>query len=154
MLFRSEMASIAFRYDGYIDKFIGDGMMVVFGDPIARDDHALSAVRAAIEMQKKVRELKQNWSNVNRFPIKIRIGINTGEVTVGNMGSKSRMDYTVLGANVNLAQRLEANAPMEGILISDAVYQKVKDHVQTKPVSELHVKGLTERIIAYEVPVV
>jgi len=85
------------------------------------------------------------------MPISIRIGINSGEMIVGNMGSKSRMDYTVLGANVNLAQRLEANAPVEGILISDSVNRKIKDNFKTKAVDGVHVKGIQKSINAFEV---
>lgn len=146
-----EMAKVVFRYDGTIDKYIGDGMMVFFGDPLARDDHAMAGVSAAIEMQRKTRELKERWIQEGRLPIKIRIGINTGEVVVGNMGSLRRMDYTVLGANVNLAQRLEANAPVEGILISESVHRIVKDQVLTKGWGGIPVKGLAGEVQVYEV---
>jgi len=122
----SQMVRIVFKHEGTIDKYMGDGMLAFFGDPIEYDDHALRAVKVAIEMQQKARELKKQWEAQGRLQIQMRIGINTGEVVVGNMGSKSRMDYTVLGSNVNLAQRLEVNAPIEGILISEAVYNELK----------------------------
>ena len=146
-----EMVSIVFKYEGYIDKFMGDGLMAFFGDPIYQEDHTIRCVRAAIEMQHKVRELKERWSKDGGLPIKIRIGVHSGDMIVGNMGSKSRMDYTVLGANVNLTQRLESNAPVEGILISEAVYEKVKDRVETKHIGEINVKGLVESLTVYEV---
>ncbi len=148
-----EMAKIVFRYDGTIDKYIGDGMMVFFGDPLEREDHAFAAVSAAIEMQRSTRALKERWMQEGRLPIRIRVGINTGEVVVGNMGSVKRMDYTVLGANVNLAQRLEANAPVEGILISESVYQLVKDQVRAKARGGIQVKGLTRDVEVFEVVV-
>ena len=146
-----EMASIIFKYEGYIDKYIGDGMMAFFGDPVHQDDHALRCVNAAIEMQKKIRELERQWSGEGRLTIQVRIGINSGEMIVGNMGSKSRMDYTVLGANVNLAQRLESNAPVGGILISEAVYSQIRERIATREASEIQVKGLTEKVKVYEV---
>jgi adenylate cyclase len=122
-----EMTNIVFKYDGTVDKFMGDGMLAFFGDPIPNDGHALSAVRSAIDMQKKVKELQKKWANEGRYPFEIRIGINTGWVTVGNMGSKRRMEYTVLGEEVNLAQRLESNAKPGKILIGNRTYSLVKE---------------------------
>ncbi len=157
----SEMARIIFKYEGTVDKYMGDGMMAFFGDPIEYDDHALRAVEAAIEMQQKARELKKQWEAQGRLQIRMRIGINTGEVVVGNMGSKSRMDYTVLGSNVNLAQRLEANAPSEGILISQAVHNELKKeeekdknsvkNIKTTSYGKINVKGISEEIDVYQV---
>jgi adenylate cyclase len=145
------MVDIVFKYEGTVDKFIGDGLMVFYGDPEPQSDHALRCVKAAIEMQKKCRELKAKWEAEGRFSLKIRIGINTGPVVVGNMGSAKRLSYTVLGSDVNLAQRLEANAPVEGIMISQRTYELVKDHVPTKPLEPIKVKGLDQPIQVYEV---
>jgi len=145
------MVDIVFKYEGTVDKFIGDGLMVFYGDPEPQADHALRCVKAAIEMQKKCRELKVKWEAEGRFPLKIRIGINTGPVVVGNMGSSRRLSYTVLGSVVNLTQRLEANAPVEGIMISARTYELVKDHVATKPLEPIIVKGLEQPITVYEV---
>jgi adenylate cyclase len=147
------MVDIVFKYEGTVDKFIGDGLMVFFGDPETQPDHALRCVRAAVEMQKKCRELKARWETSGLFPLKIRIGINTGPVVVGNMGSARRLSYTVLGSDVNLAQRLESNAPVEGIMISQRTYEFVKDHLPTKPLEPVKVKGLDTPIQVYEVPV-
>jgi adenylate cyclase len=83
----------------------------------------------------------------------VRIGINTGEVIVGNMGSSRRLSYTVLGSEVNLAQRLESNAPVEGILIARRTYDLVKDLVEVRPMGEIHVKGFAEPVSVYEIPV-
>lgn len=145
------MVEIVFKYDGTVDKFIGDGLMVFFGDPEPQDDHALRCVRAAMEMQAKVRQLKEKWEAERRMPIQIRIGINTGKVVVGNMGSARRLSYTVLGAPVNLAQRLEASAPVGGILISARTNELVRPQVQTRSLGSIQVKGLTEGIPVYEV---
>lgn len=147
------MVDIVFQYQGTVDKFIGDGLMVFFGDPEPQEDHALRCVHAAIEMQKKTRELKVKWEAEGRFPLKIRIGINTGPVVVGNMGSKRRLSYTVLGSDVNLAQRLESNAPVEGIMISQRTYELVKDQVKTRHLEPIMVKGLEKPISVWEVEV-
>ncbi len=147
------MVDIVFKHEGTVDKFIGDGLMVFFGDPEPQEDHALRGVLAAIEMQKKTRELKTKWEAEGKFPIRIRVGINTGPVVVGNMGSARRLSYTVLGADVNLAQRLESNAPVEGIMISRRTYDLVKDHVKTRALEAVKVKGIDESIEVWEVVV-
>lgn len=147
------MVEIVFRHGGTVDKFIGDGLMVFFGDPEPQSDHAVRCVRAAVEMQKTCRRLKAKWEAAGYFPLKIRIGINTGVVVVGNMGSSKRLSYTVLGADVNLAQRLESNAPVEGILISRRTYELVKDDVPTRPHEPIRAKGIDQPIEVYEVPV-
>jgi len=145
------MTSIVFKYEGTVDKFIGDGLMVFYGAPEVQEDHALRCVNAAIEMQKKCRELKVKWEREGRFPIQIRIGINTGKVIVGDLGSERRKEYTVIGSDVNLAQRLESNAPVAGILISDSTYQKIKGSVRTAPHEPIVVKGLSTATVVHEV---
>lgn len=95
------MTEIVFKYRGTVDKFMGDGLMVFFGDPVPQPDHALRCVRAAIEIQKRVHEIKTRWEKQGDMPLQIRIGINTGIVVVGNMGSPRRLSYTVLGSAVN-----------------------------------------------------
>ncbi|MEK6650930.1 MAG: adenylate/guanylate cyclase domain-containing protein [Bacteroidota bacterium] len=145
------MVEIVFKYEGTVDKFIGDGLMVFFGDPEPQQDHALRCVRAGIDMQKKCRELKSAWEQKGLFPLKIRVGINTGDVIVGNMGSARRLSYTVLGSPVNLAQRLESNAPVEGIMISQRTWELVKDHVPTRVLEPIQPKGVAEPMAVYEV---
>jgi adenylate cyclase len=145
------MTDIVFRYGGTVDKFIGDGLMVFYGAPEPQPDHAVRCVKAAIEMQRKCRELRMRWEPVGRLPLRIRIGINTGEVVVGDLGSVRRMEYTVLGSDVNLAQRLESNAPVEGIMISESTYRYVKDIVPIRPLEPIKVKGLETPVKVYEV---
>ena len=145
------MTDIVFKYGGTVDKFIGDGLMVFYGAPEPQPDHALRCVRAAIEMQLKCRELKERWEPVGRLPLRIRIGINTGAVVVGDLGSARRMEYTVLGSDVNLAQRLESNAPVEGIMISEATYRHIKGEVPIRPLEPIIVKGLETPVVVYEV---
>jgi adenylate cyclase len=147
------MVKIVFKYEGTVDKYIGDGLMVFFGAPEPQPDHAVRCVNAAIEMQKKCRELKEKWIKEGLFPLKIRIGINTGEVVVGNMGTRKKLAYTVLGSDVNLANRLESNAPVEGIMISRRTYDLVKDEIPTLPHEPVLVKGLDIPIEVYTVPV-
>ncbi len=145
------MVDIVFKYEGTVDKYIGDGLMVFFGAPEPQPDHALRCVRAAIEMQRKCRELKEQWVTKGLFPLRVRVGINTGDVVVGNMGTRKKLSYTVLGSDVNLANRLESNAPVEGILISERTWLLVKDQVPTRRLEPILVKGLETPIQVYEV---
>jgi adenylate cyclase len=147
------MVDIVFGYEGTVDKYIGDGLMVFFGDPETQPDHAVRCVRAAVDMQKKVCELRAKWEADGGLPLNIRIGINTGEVVVGNMGSARRLSYTVLGSAVNLAQRLESNAPVGGILIAQRTYDLVRECVGTRPLGQIKVKGIETPVNVYEVPV-
>ena len=151
-LYFSRMTQIAFKYDGFVDKFIGDGLLCFFGDPIAHPDHALRAVRVAIDMQQAVRELgPEIEKQLGLAPIVIRIGINTGQVIVGNMGSAERMEYTVLGSEVNLAQRLEASATPGQIMISSKTYERVKQEIEARDMGEITVKGFERPVKVYEV---
>lgn len=147
------MVDIAFRYDGTVDKFMGDGLMVFFGDPAPHEAHALRCVRMAIDMQRKMRELAQSWQAKGETPLQLRIGINSGVVVVGNRGSARRLSYTALDSNVNLAQRLESNAPIGGILISQSTADRLQGEIRTRSVGKITVKGLDEPIDAFEVPV-
>ncbi len=145
------MVEVVFTHKGTVDKYIGDGMMVFFGDPEPAPDHALRSVRAAIEMQNKARELSAKWAGEGGFPVRVRIGINTGEVVVGNMGSSRRLSYTVLGSAVNLAKRLESSAPVGGILISQRTRDLIAPFISTRLFGEINVKGMQAPVRAYEV---
>jgi adenylate cyclase len=145
------MTEIVFRNEGTVDKFIGDGLMAFFGDPLAQADHALRAVRSGIEMQQAVRGLRARWEAEGRMPIHIRIGINSGEMVVGDMGSRRIMAYTAIGANVNLGSRLESKSPIDGVLVSAPVYQAVKDAVATRFAGKITAKGISEDFETYEV---
>lgn len=147
------MVQIVFKYEGTVDKYIGDGLMVFFGAPEPQTDHAFRCARAALEMQKKCRELKEKWVREGLFPLQIRIGINTGEVIVGNMGTPKKLAYTVLGSDVNLANRLESNAPVEGIMISSRTHELIKDAIPTLPHDPIRVKGFDMPIEVYTIPV-
>jgi len=147
-----DMAKIVFRHGGTIDKYIGDGLMVFFGDPVEQPDHPLRAVRCAVDMQLATRELKRTWeADEGGLPIQIRIGINTGPVIVGNMGSSRRLDYTTIGANVNLAQRLESGAPPGGILVTRALYDLIVGRVEAEPAGRIKAKGFENEIEVFEI---
>jgi adenylate cyclase len=148
----SKMAPIVFKHQGTIDKYMGDGLMVFFGDPQELKNASHNAVKVALEMQKACEELRESWKNSDVMNLHIRIGVNFGGVVVGNMGSQDRMDYTVLGSHVNLAQRLESNAPIDGILISEAVYEAIKNFdVNLKSHADIQAKGFNKLIKTYTV---
>jgi adenylate cyclase len=146
------MIDLVFEYGGTVDKFIGDGLMVFFGDPEPQADHALRAVRCALSMQRRVGELSAALVQQGEDELAIRIGISTGVVVVGNMGSARRLSYTVLGTDVNLAHRLETNAPAGGVLISSRTYELVREHFPDLEARHLAVKGLEEEVTVFELP--
>jgi adenylate cyclase len=133
--------------DGTLDKFIGDGVMSLYNVPLPQPDHALRAVQTACEMMQAQREVMQRWPQLPP----IGIGIDTGEVIVGNFGSAQRLEYTAIGHHINLAARLCGAAEGDQILISAATYVLVRDHVQAEAVPALRLKGITEAVQAYQV---
>jgi class 3 adenylate cyclase/HAMP domain-containing protein len=140
-----QMAKIALEYGGTIDKFVGDAIMIFFGDPEFIDDqtHALKAVNMALEMKRRLTELREEWTEKGyTHEFHVRMGINTGYCTVGNFGSENRMDYTIIGSQVNLAQRLEAAAPVDGILVSHETYSLISDVIDCTYSGEIRVKGI------------
>jgi len=151
----TEMSRIALDYGGTIDKYVGDAIVIFFGDPetegVKKD--ALNCVNMAIAMQKKMQELEDQWAkNFGlKQPLKMRIGINTGYCTVGNFGSEDRLDYTVIGGQVNLASRLENISNPGSILISFDTHSQVCDEVDCVEGDTVHVKGIREKIRVFEV---
>jgi class 3 adenylate cyclase len=137
----SEMTKLIHQYDGTLNKIIGDGLLVFFGDPIPMADHAQRAVLMSIDMQKMVGQLKEEWLQFGH-ELGIGMGINTGYLTVGNLGSDIYKDYTVIGNQVNVAARLESLAKPGQILISQRTYSKVKGLVEVEKVGEISVKGI------------
>lgn len=150
----TEMSSIAFKHGATLDKFIGDAMLMFFGDPESRgvEEDARACLLMAMEMQQRMVELGKIWSEKGyEHPFKMRVGLNTGYCNVGNFGSEDRMDYTIIGGEVNLAARLEANADPGGILMSYETYTLVKDLVETEPRESMHVKGIRREVKPYAV---
>ena len=150
----TEMTTIAQKHGATIDKFIGDAVVAFFGDPttlgVAED--ARACVRMALEMQARMRVLEHKWHDAGfTRPFRIRIGINTGYCNVGNFGSDDRMDYTIIGAEVNLAARLESQAQPGGIVMSAETYGHVRDFIPATPLEEFDIKGITRKVRPYQV---
>lgn len=147
----SAMTEIVFKNEGTIDKFIGDSLMAIFGAPLFNPQSAQNAVRAGLEMIEKLEELQKIWKVEGKPSFKIRVGINTGEVVAGNIGSPERMEYTVIGDSVNLASRLQSIAKPMTVLISDSTYAKVKEIVTANQMEAISVKGKSESVQTYEI---
>ncbi|UCE40492.1 MAG: FHA domain-containing protein [Candidatus Aminicenantes bacterium] len=145
----SRMTDIIFEYEGTLDKYVGDRMMAVFGAPLEKDDHAERAIRAALKMRKELAEMMEQASPDKKFDV--RLGLNTGHVVAGNIGSPKRMDYTVIGDSVNIASRLESSAEPNQILIGEETYRQVKGKFKTRKVGSKTFRGKSESIMVYEV---
>jgi len=145
-----EMTNVVFKYKGTLDKFIGDCVMAIFNAPVEQQNSAFLAVKAAIEMQDKIKQVHSVHGK--KIPIMhAGIGINTGHAIVGNIGTKDRMEYTAIGDNVNLASRLCAFAKGGQVVISQSTYNLVKDKIQAKKLGEIKVKGKSKPLTVYEV---
>ena len=150
----TEMTEIALAHGATIDKYVGDAMMLFFGDPESRGvkEDATTCVKMAITMQRRMRELQSEWRDLGlEKPFQLRMGINTGFCTVGNFGSEDRMDYTIIGNEVNLAARLQSNAELGGILLAHETYALVKDKVLAVEQEPITVKGFARPIRTYSV---
>ena len=150
----TEMSKVALKYGATIDKYMGDAMMLFFGDPESRGARrdAIACVEMAIAMQRRMSELQAEWSDRGlEQPFQLRIGINTGYCTVGNFGSEDRMDYTIIGNEVNLAERLQAHSEIGGILLANETYSLVKDTVLTEEQDTISVKGFAKPVRTYKV---
>jgi len=150
----TEMSNIALEHGATIDKYIGDAIMVFFGDPESKGvkEDARACVRMAIAMLRRIRELHAEWQELGAVkPFHLRIGIDTGYVTVGNFGSDDRMDYTIIGSVVNLTARLQSFAEIDGILLGHETYSLVKDEVAAEEREPIKVKGFAEPIRCYKV---
>ncbi len=148
----TEMTDIILKYNGTVDKYIGDAIMAFYGAPIVMEDHPLKACMAVVEMKRRLRELQESWRKAGLEEIYCRMGVNSGKATVGNMGSRTRMDYTAMGDAVNLASRLEgANKFYEtSAMISGSTYEKVKDRLETRHLDIIRVVGKSEPVSIYE----
>jgi adenylate cyclase len=148
----TEMSEIAHRYGGTIDKFIGDAMLIFFGDPDTKGDRAdaQACVRMAWAMQRRLVELNSKWraSGIEQ-PFRARIGINSGYCNVGNFGSADRMDYTIIGAEANLAARLQSIAEPGGIVVSYETYALVSDIIAAHTLPSITMKGISRDVVPY-----
>jgi adenylate cyclase len=150
----SEMSKIALEYGATIDKYIGDAIVAFFGDPESRGEKAdaLACVQMAIAMQARMRELELIWHDQGiEKPFRMRVGINTGFCTVGNFGSEDRMDYTIIGNEVNLASRLQSSAQTGEIWVTHSTFSLVKDSIVTEETGEITIKGFSRPVRCYRV---
>jgi adenylate cyclase len=147
----SAMTDIIFKYEGTLDKYVGDEIMAFWNAPVEQTEHAEHACRTALEMMEVLNELNRHWPEAKK--LNIGIGMNTGIMTVGNMGSKNRMDYTLMGDSVNLGARLEGTNKIYGtnIIISEFTYEKIKDNFICRELDNIRVKGKLKPVKIYEI---
>jgi len=149
--FFTMITEIIFRYNGTLDKYMGDAVMAIYGAPVEEENHAEKALETALEMQEGTGLLGKRFLERGIEPIKIGIGITTGDAIIGNIGSLRRMEYTAIGDSVNLAARLEELAKPDQILISEKTYQMVKNIVNTRVLEPMTIRGKDELVQVYEV---
>lgn len=149
----AQMEPIIRKYNGVINKFIGDAIMVIFGEPIQDINHPKNAVKCAYEMLKKVNYLREKWLEQGRPRFEIGVGINTGEVFIGNIGTENRMEYTVIGDSVNLASRIEGYNKVykTNLLVSSTTYNYISDCADVIKIKEVQIRGKSKKMDIYEV---
>src|SRR6516162_1458986 len=145
------MMEAVHRYEGTVNQVMGDGIMALFGAPLAHEDHAVRAGYAALRIQGTVRHYAEEMRRLQGLPTHIRIGLNSGEVVVRSIGSDLRMDYTAVGQTVHLAARMEQVAMPGSILMTAQTLRLAEGYLQVRPLGSVHVKGLGEPVEAYEV---
>jgi class 3 adenylate cyclase len=148
-VFLTHVVDATFEFGGTLDKFRGDGIMAVFGAPMRREDDPANAVRCALALQERLKGV--TFAKFPDLRLRMGVGINTGIVIAGNIGSERRMDYTVIGNEVNVAQRFESNAGPGQILITGSTYERVKEAVEVRDLGLLRVAGKQEGVMAYDV---
>ena len=148
----NELVEVIFSNEGTVDKFMGDCIMAYWGDPIAHQDDSYMAVKTALEIKKKVRELAQKNEKEGKIAFDVKIGINTGDALLGLAGSEKIMSYTAMGDVVNVAARLESNCSKldRDVLISKTTYAEIKGRIIAEKAGKIKLKGKDERIEVYE----
>ena len=147
----TEMAKIIFENQGSLDKYIGDAIVAVFGSLITLENSAQRAVQAAIQMMRKMAILNERWRNFYGFPIEIGIGINAGEVFLGNIGSPERMEFTIIGDTVNIASRFSDIAKAGQILITKETLASLGSGIKYEELTPTEVKGKTGKLDVFEI---
>jgi adenylate cyclase len=148
----TKMTDIVFKYDGLLDKYIGDALMAIWGAPLDQPDHARRACFTALEMVEELRVLQEKWAAEGMPRLDIGIGINAGPMVVGNMGSERRFNYTVMGDSVNLGSRLEGLNKLYGtnVIVSEMTYERVRDEILGRELDSVRVKGKHQPVKIYE----
>ena len=144
------MIDVIYKYEGTLDKFLGDGIMCIFGAPIDQPDHVLRAARTALAMQRALKDFNEDQRKQDRPTLKVGIGINSGDAVVGNVGSEKRLEYTAIGDNVNLAARLQAIAVGGQILISESTWQAIKPLATVETLEPVKIKGKERAVPIYD----
>ena len=145
------MMEAVHRYEGTVNQVMGDGIMALFGAPLAHEDHAVRACYAALRMQESVKRYAEGVRRTEGVPIQIRVGLNSGEVVVRSIGSDLKMDYTAVGQTVHLASRMEQMAMPGSIMMTADALRLAEGYVQVKPLGPVPVKGMSEPVEVYEV---
>jgi len=151
----SRMVDVVFRHKGTVDKFVGDMVMALYGAPLDDVDHADHAVKAALDMVRELGDLNRAWAGRGMAQLDIGVGINSGDMIAGNIGSSSIMSYTVIGDNVNLGSRLESlnKEYKTRIIISDATRIRLKGDYDIRPLGDVVVKGKTRPVAIFQIVV-
>ncbi len=149
----SQLVPVIEEYNGILNKFMGDAILAIFGEPIKDENHPVNAVKCADKILKKVKNLQEKWLNEGKPKIEIGIGISTGEVFIGNIGSEERLEYTVIGDTVNTASRIENYNKVyrTNFLISEETYLRVQKYVDVIKIREVQIRGKAKKINIYEV---
>ena len=149
------MVEIVFDHRGTLDKFVGDMVMALFGAPLDDAGHADHAVATAVDMVRELGELNRAWAAKGMAQLDIGVGVNSGEMIAGNIGSSSIMSYTVIGDNVNLGSRLESlnKEYKTRIIISDATRARLKTEYDMRPLGDVVVKGKSKAVAIFEIKV-
>jgi adenylate cyclase len=147
----SRMVDVILAHEGTLDKFVGDEVMALFGAPMTQPDHALRATRVGLALQEAYRDVVAEWGSKGIGDVPLGVGIATGEVIVGEMGSIHRTDYTVIGRTANLGARICAVAAPGQVLVSQATYDLVREKVEANPIPGQKFKGIGHEVTVYHV---
>ena len=144
------MTEVIFRYEGTLDKFLGDGLMAIFGAPVEQPNSTLNAVRAALDMRERLRKFNLAREIGGEEPVLVGIGVNYGDAIVGNIGSRERMDYSVIGDTVNVAQRIQTFTEGGQIILAEPAYRRVEEYVEVKSLGLYELKGRRKKVEMFE----
>ncbi len=148
--YHTEMGKLIFRFQGTVEHFLGDGIMVFFNDPTPCEDHTERAVRMALEMRARINDLRTGWLKKG-YDLDLGIGLAAGYAAVGNIGFEGRMHYGAVGKVINLASRLCAEAEGGQILTNQKTLSKIESLVQPEPMEEFHLKGFARPVLAFNI---